>query len=485
MPIHIGMSHPQTRPLPHAGEKLKARNLETLQARHMRQIAQKLVRANHDLQRRNQKLKQTQALLIQNEKMASLGQLVAGIAHEINNPLAFVVNHLFLVESNLEGLGPEIEPHLAESSLKKLGSARTRLGEMREGLDRVKELVLQLRTFSRLEEGEFQTVDVVETIDGVLLLLKHKMDSRIRVERHYAAERTWYCYGGRLRQVLMNLIGNAIDAIAGEGKIVISTSQTARGFPDLGARHRRRHRRKHPRQDLRPVLYHQAGRAGHWPGPGDLVRNRTGPRRLDRGSKRRRRGYGVYCQDPATPGIAKGKMKEKLLILDDESLILTTLEHLFKDDYEVFSTNDAGTGLRVAVEHDIAVVLCDERMPGVKRTRISAAGVREVSKATRLMMSGYADMIALTEAVNSGEIFGYIAKPWEPLKLKAQVGAAEVHFKLVQEVEQERGLLRALMENIPDLIYFKDRQSRYTRVNQALARTLGAKGLRRVHREER
>src|SRR5258706_975873 len=91
------------------------------------------------------------------------------------------------------------------------------------------------------------------------------------------------------------------------------------------------------------------------------------------------------------------------------------------------------------------------------------------------MMSGYADMSALTEGVNSGQIFANKAKPWEPLKLRALVAAAAVHFKLVQEVEQERGLLRALMENIPDLIYFKDCESRFTRVNQAQARTLGAK----------
>ena len=121
--------------------------------------------------------------------MASLGQLVAGIAHEINNPLAFVVNNLFIVESGLDGLGPEMEPHLSEPSLQKLRKARARLGEMREGLDRVKELVLDLRTFSRLDEGEFKTVDVVETIDAVLLLLKHKMNGRIQVEKHYVPER--------------------------------------------------------------------------------------------------------------------------------------------------------------------------------------------------------------------------------------------------------------------------------------------------------
>lgn len=218
-------------------EELKARELEMLHARDARQMAEariamaeKLVQANQELKQANQRLKETQAQLIQNEKMASLGQLVAGIAHEINNPLAFVVNNLFLVESGVDGLIPEIELHLAAASLKKLRNARARLGEMREGLDRVKALVLDLRTFSRLDEAEFQTVDVADAIDGVLLLLKHKMNSRIQVEKHYGPERCLYCYGGRLHQVLMNLIGNAVDAIAGQGTIFISTSQTADDF---------------------------------------------------------------------------------------------------------------------------------------------------------------------------------------------------------------------------------------------------------------
>ena len=219
------------------GEELRARELEVSHDRAEREIsdtrfamAEKLVQANHDLQEANRKLKETQAQLIQNEKMASLGQLVAGIAHEINNPLAFVVNNLFIVESGLDGLGPETERCLSEPSLLKLRKARTRLGEMKQGLDRVKELVLDLRTFSRLDEGEFKTVDVVETIDAALLLMKHRLDGRIHVEKHYVAERMLCCSAGRLHQVLMNLIANAVDAIAGDGKIVISTSQTPDDF---------------------------------------------------------------------------------------------------------------------------------------------------------------------------------------------------------------------------------------------------------------
>jgi two-component system NtrC family sensor kinase len=217
--------------------ELKTKEMETLTALAGRQaaevraaMAEELLQANQDLQEANRKLKDTQAQLIQNEKMASLGQLVAGIAHEINNPLAFVLNNLFIVESGLDGLGPEIEPHLAEASLTQLRKVRARLEEMTEGLVRVKELVLDLRTFSRLDEGEFKTVDVVETIDSVLLLLKHRMNHRILVEKYYGPERMLYCYAGRLNQVLMNLISNAVDAIAGEGRIIITTSHTPEDF---------------------------------------------------------------------------------------------------------------------------------------------------------------------------------------------------------------------------------------------------------------
>lgn len=218
-------------------EELKAKDSETLQAQAGRQIAEaraamgeKLIQVNFDLEEANRKLKETQTQLIQQEKMASLGQLVAGIAHEINNPLAFVLNNLFLVETGLDGLCPEIESHLPEPSLMKLRKARVRLGEMQEGLDRVKELVLDLRTFSRLDDGVLNTVDVAETIDTVLLLLKHKMNGRILVEKNYASGRELFCNPGRIKQVLMNLISNAIDAIAGQGTVFVATCQTSRVF---------------------------------------------------------------------------------------------------------------------------------------------------------------------------------------------------------------------------------------------------------------
>lgn len=218
-------------------EELRAKDLETIHARAEREaaearaaMAEQLSLANQELQRANQKLKNTQTQLIHTEKMASLGQLVAGIAHEINNPLAFVINHLFVVESGLSRIAPEAEPHLSEEGLRKLGKIRARVTEMQEGLQRVKSLVLDLRTFSRLDEGEFKTIDVPESIDSVLLLLKYKSNGHIKVETNYGPQRLLYCCGGRLNQVLMNLIANAMDAIPGEGKIVITTGQTRENF---------------------------------------------------------------------------------------------------------------------------------------------------------------------------------------------------------------------------------------------------------------
>ncbi|HEX4228907.1 MAG TPA: ATP-binding protein [Bryobacteraceae bacterium] len=231
-------------------EELKTKEIETLRAHAGREaaevraaMAEQLFRANEGLHAANRKLKDTQAQLIQTEKMASLGQLVAGIAHEINNPMAFVINNLFIVEDRLNHVVPEIESLLSEASRVNLRKIRIRLGEMKEGLNRVKELVLSLRTFSRLDEEMFKAVDIGKSIDSVLLFLNHRMEGRIELEKLYGPERMLYCSGGKLNQVCMNVICNAIEAIPGNGKITISTGQnddvftisvrdTGAGIPD-------------------------------------------------------------------------------------------------------------------------------------------------------------------------------------------------------------------------------------------------------------
>ena len=202
----------------HLHLQLKAQNASLeQQVRERTELAEELGRTN-------QKLRETQAHLIHSEKMAGLGQLVAGIAHEINNPLAFVINNIFIVQETLEKLAVEgAESPLAASA--KVGKMQARISDAHAGATRVKDLVSKLRTFSRLDEGTVKTINIHESIESVLLFLRHKMESRIEVERNYGDVEMLTCFAGELNQVLMNIIANAIDAIDGKGRITLATGQ--------------------------------------------------------------------------------------------------------------------------------------------------------------------------------------------------------------------------------------------------------------------
>jgi two-component system, NtrC family, sensor kinase len=213
-------------------EELKQKELEAVRSRAEREaaeakasMAEKLTQINRELEETNRRLKDAQTHLIQAEKMASLGQLVAGIAHEINNPLAFVLNNIFVVEQGLAGLADEASGNSDRTALPRIEKLRTRVGEIHEGAERVKDLVSKLRTFSRLDEGKFKVVDVHESIESVLLFLRHKMEGRIEVERRFGAVPKLSCFAGELNQVLMNVIANAIDSIEGRGRITLTTAE--------------------------------------------------------------------------------------------------------------------------------------------------------------------------------------------------------------------------------------------------------------------
>jgi two-component system NtrC family sensor kinase len=206
-------------------------------------LAEALERSNHDLEAAYRELQETQSQLVHSAKMASLGALVAGIAHEINNPLAFVINHLTTVKRGMDSLLPEIEPHLSEAGTRTLDKVRQRLDAMRLGVDRVEDLVVKLRTFSRLDEADTKTIEVEESIESVLTLLQHKLTDRLQVVRQYGPVKTLSCFPGPLNQVIMNVVSNAIDAIEGEGTITIATEvagpmfcisihDTGAGIPD-------------------------------------------------------------------------------------------------------------------------------------------------------------------------------------------------------------------------------------------------------------
>ncbi len=180
-----------------------------------------------------EQLKQIQSQLIQSEKMSSLGQMVAGIAHEINNPVNFIYGNLSYLECYSRDLmylvqlyqkrypdpGREISQYIENIDLEFLQEDLAKiLGSMRIGAERIREIVLSLRNFSRLDESDIKQVDIHEGIDSTLLILKNRLKGKpgcppISVVKNYGKLPKVECYVGQLNQVFMNLIANAIDAL--------------------------------------------------------------------------------------------------------------------------------------------------------------------------------------------------------------------------------------------------------------------------------
>ncbi|MDJ1180450.1 ATP-binding protein [Roseofilum sp. BLCC_M91] len=203
-----------------------------------------LKQANEDLeqrvQERTQKLEQTlfelrstQTQLVQTEKMSSLGQLVAGVAHEINNPVNFiygnlnhaqeytqdVLNLIELYQKYYPQTEEEIEAEIEAIDLEFLKDDLPRLiGSMKVGSERIKEIVKSLRTFSRMDESQLKEVDIHEGLDSTLMILHNRLKAKpehpeIQIIKNYGDIPLVQCYAGQLNQVFMNLIANAIDAL--------------------------------------------------------------------------------------------------------------------------------------------------------------------------------------------------------------------------------------------------------------------------------
>ncbi len=187
------------------------------------QAKARLESANRDLGEAYRRLQDTQAQLVQSAKMASLGQLVAGVAHEINNPLAFSLSHLKTARRSLDVVRAECHSSLSAEASEQWERAHSRLAEMTLGLGRIEDLVVKLRTFSRLDEGEFKQVSVSESIGALLTIVGHRLGGGIKVVTEFGTPDTISCFSGLMNQAVMNLVVNAIDAIEGEGTVTITT----------------------------------------------------------------------------------------------------------------------------------------------------------------------------------------------------------------------------------------------------------------------
>ncbi|MEH2280711.1 MAG: ATP-binding protein [Nostoc sp.] len=229
-------------------------------AKERKQAEEALKKANQELEIRVEErttalqetlneLQLTQTQLIQAEKMSSLGQMVAGIAHEINNPVSFIygnLHHAYKYTQNLlklvqmyqqfcPNISPEIKKQIEEIDLDFLIEDITKLFQsMTVGTERIQEIVKSLRNFSRLDEAELKQVNIHEGIDSTLMILEHRLQARyeypeIKVIKKYSQLPNVTCYPGQLNQVFMNILANAIDALeasANNGQWSVVNSQT-------------------------------------------------------------------------------------------------------------------------------------------------------------------------------------------------------------------------------------------------------------------
>jgi two-component system NtrC family sensor kinase len=212
-----------------------------------------LSEANDELSKTFNHLKATQSQLVDAEKMASLGQLTAGIAHEINNPINFVKSNIKSIKRNVDELKTVLEKYTALKPGEKLEDklrqahafsaeldtdySMNEIDELVHGIDdgatRTAEIIKGLRTFSRLGEDDLKKSNVHEGLDSTLVLLNSQTKDKISIEKKYSAIQEIDCYAGTLNQVFMNILNNAIQAVAEhhpsdrEGHIIISTSQNS------------------------------------------------------------------------------------------------------------------------------------------------------------------------------------------------------------------------------------------------------------------
>ncbi len=185
---------------------------------------------------RTRELRDTQQQLMQAEKLKSLGQLVAGVAHELNNPIGFVHANIQLIEESVAKiLAPGATP---EDVARARGALAKLIARSKEGTERVKQIVQDLRTFSRMDQADLQDVDLHEELDRTIALMEPRCKDCIAIERDYGALPRVRCFPGQLNQVFMNLLINACDSIDGRGSIRVTTRPIAGGvrleFSDSG-----------------------------------------------------------------------------------------------------------------------------------------------------------------------------------------------------------------------------------------------------------
>ena len=242
-------------------ERMRTEDALRVSEQRLQTVVRQLEAGNDELKRLNAQLAQSQVQLLQSEKMAAVGQLAAGVAHEINNPIGFVSSNLGALKSYIEQLLLLVDAYercasaQSEQDQAELQRARRHadldymrddalalLAESSDGLKRVKKIVQDLRDFSRVDSADWQESDLMAGLDSTLNVVNSELRDRIEVVKNYGELPLVRCHLAQFNQVFLNLLMNAVQAIAERGRISlrsgvdgawvwVSVQDTGRGIP--------------------------------------------------------------------------------------------------------------------------------------------------------------------------------------------------------------------------------------------------------------
>ncbi|HON60120.1 MAG TPA: ATP-binding protein [Smithella sp.] len=218
-------------------EELLKKNREIDESR------EKLEAALAELKKTYEELKASQMKILQQEKMASIGQLAAGVAHEINNPMSFVASNLSTLEKYIKRLDDFIrtlsaavesvkDPGVMQTVMEKRGQlkvdhvledAKLLIKESLDGADRVKKIVQELKSFSRMDDEDYKIADINECIDSAITIVWNELKYKTTLKKEYGDLPKTKCYPRQINQVFVNLLINAVNSIADKGVITIRT----------------------------------------------------------------------------------------------------------------------------------------------------------------------------------------------------------------------------------------------------------------------
>jgi len=403
-----------------------------LQARVDERTAE-LATVNANLQARLQELQATRERLIHAEKMAAVGTLAAGVGHEINNPLAFII-------SNLHYAATEVRGARQQGTQEQWGEVEQALDEALQGADRVRRIVQDLRTFSRMQPERLKRVDVHGVLELALSFADAEIRHRARVVKDYGEPLQVLGDETRLGQVFLNLLVNAAQAIPeghadrneihittrknDQGQLVVAVSDTGTGIPPEVLP-----RIFEPFFTTKPV--------GVGTGLGlsichSYVQNMGGDIHV-RSELGKGTAFEVVLppapvhpsgeQAAVSPGTGASTARGRLLIIDDEPLLIAALSRTLAPEHEVVALTNAREALeRLRAGERYALILCDLMMPEMTGMELHATLVSEAPGQAECMV--FLTGGAFTEAARAfldTTRLPWLEKPFEPELLRTRL----------------------------------------------------------------